>query len=177
MQPKQAKNVMPENPLPGNRITVDQTEDGPFVDIQLATDTDYLPAEAEIRNWISACLPNDRRGAEITVRIVGAQESQTLNSQYRHQTKPTNVLSFPADIPPELNISFLGDLVVCAVIVESEALAQDKSLKAHWAHMIIHGTLHLLGYDHVIDSEAVEMEAIETRILMDLGFPAPYEHS
>lgn len=156
---------------------MDQTVDGPFVDIQVATDTDYIPAEADISLWVSHCLPRDKQDAEITVRIVGPQESQSLNTRYRHQAKPTNILSFPADIPPELDIAFLGDLVVCAVIIESEALAQGKSLKAHWAHMIVHGTLHLLGYDHVVDSEATEMEALETRILTDLGFPAPYEHS
>ncbi len=165
------------NPPPGSKVIVDQTESGPFVDIQVATDTEYLPDEADLRHWLSACLPRDRLDSEITVRIVGPLESQTLNARYRDQPKPTNILSFPADIPPELQIAFLGDLVVCAAIVESEAVTQGKTLKAHWAHMIVHGTLHLLGYDHVEDSEAVEMEALETRILAALGFAAPYNYS
>lgn len=177
MQPRQAKSVMHVNPPPGSKVIVDQPEDGPFVDIQIATDTEYIPTGADLRCWVSACLPRDRLDSELTVRIVAPQESQTLNARYRDQTKPTNILSFPADIPPELKIAFLGDLVVCAAIVESEAMAQGKTLKAHWAHMIVHGTLHLLGYDHVEDGEAVEMESLETQILNGLGFPAPYDYS
>src|SRR5690606_24067449 len=94
---------------------------------------------------------------------------------YRHQDKPTNVLSFPADIPAELNLPLLGDLVICAPVVEREAMEQRKTLEAHWAHMVVHGTLHLVGYDHITEPEAEEMESLETKILTGMGFPPPYE--
>jgi probable rRNA maturation factor len=100
---------------------------------------------------------------------------RSLNSQYRNQDKPTNVLSFPADLPAELELPDLGDIIICAEIVEQEAATQKKSLKSHWAHMTVHGILHLLGYDHINDSDATKMEALETQILLKLGFIAPYE--
>jgi len=95
--------------------------------------------------------------------------------QYRNQDKSTNVLSFPADLPPELELPDIGDIIICAEIVEQEATAQNKPLKSHWAHMTVHGILHLLGYDHLKDSEAIVMEALETKILTTLGYTAPYE--
>jgi probable rRNA maturation factor len=112
--------------------------------------------------------------AEVSVYIVDEAESQELNSQYRGKDKPTNVLSFPADIPEEVGVPLLGDLVVCAPVVEREAQEQGKTLNAHWAHMLVHGTLHLLGYDHLEDDEAEVMEALETRLVTQLHFPAPY---
>lgn len=147
----------------------------PEVDVQIATADDNIPSDEDLRSWVAAALPEDRLASEITIRVVGTDESQALNAQYRGQDKPTNVLSFPSELPPELQIPFLGDLVVCAGVVEKEALDQGKTLLAHWAHMIVHGTLHLLGYDHETDAEADNMEALETQILSDLGFPAPYE--
>lgn len=147
----------------------------PEVDVQIATSDENIPSDEDFRNWVAAALPGDRLASEITIRVVGFDESQALNAQYRHQDKPTNVLSFPSELPPELQIPLLGDLVVCAGVVEREASEQGKSLCAHWAHMVVHGTLHLLGYDHESDTEAEEMEALETRILSQLGFPAPYE--
>jgi probable rRNA maturation factor len=108
------------------------------------------------------------------VYIVDETESQELNFQYRKKNKPTNVLSFPADIPDEVGVPLLGDLVVCAPVVEREAKEQGKTLEAHWAHMLVHGTLHLLGYDHIEDDEANVMEALETRLITQLKFPAPY---
>jgi probable rRNA maturation factor len=147
----------------------------PEVDVQIATSDENIPSDEDFRSWVAAALPGDRLASEITIRVVGFDESQALNAQYRHQDKPTNVLSFPSELPPELQIPLLGDLVVCAGVVEREAYEQGKPLSAHWAHMVVHGTLHLLGYDHESDSEAEEMEALETRILEQLGFPAPYE--
>lgn len=147
----------------------------PEVDVQIATADENIPSDEDFRTWVAAALPPEQLGSEITIRIVGSNESQALNAQYRQLDKPTNVLSFPSDLPPELQIPLLGDLVVCAAVVEREALEQRKSLEAHWAHMVVHGTLHLLGYDHEADAEAEEMEALETQILLDLGFPAPYE--
>jgi probable rRNA maturation factor len=147
----------------------------PDVDVQIATADENIPSDEDFRSWVAAALPDERRASEITIRVVGYDESKALNAQYRHQDKPTNVLSFPSDLPPELQIPLLGDLVVCAGVVEREAHEQGKSLTAHWAHMVVHGTLHLLGYDHECDADAEEMEALETRILGQLGFPAPYE--
>ncbi len=97
-----------------------------------------------------------------------------LNGQFRNKPRPTNVLSFPSDIPAELELPLLGDIVICAPVVRSEAAEQDKTLQAHWAHMTVHGSLHLLGYDHIDDDEAELMEALETRVLAGLGLPCPY---
>lgn len=149
------------------------------VDIDIASSSARLPAAGHIENWISqavAAIPQvGQTDAEVSVCIVDETESRELNLRYRHQDKPTNVLSFPAEIPPELNLPLLGDLVICAPVVEREAEEQHKSLDAHWAHMVVHGTLHLLGYDHITDQEAKEMEDLETIILLQMGFPAPYE--
>jgi probable rRNA maturation factor len=149
------------------------------VDIDVASGSTHIPVTEHIEHWISTALtavPDlDRPDTEVSVYIVDEPESQELNLRYRQQDKPTNVLSFPADIPPELNLPILGDLVICAPVVEREAVEQHKTLEAHWAHMVVHGTLHLLGYDHITDPEAEEMESLETRILTEMGFPAPYE--
>ena len=120
-------------------------------------------------------MENHRSEAEISLLIVDETEGAELNRQWRGKDGPTNVLSFPSDLPAELNLPLLGDLIICAPVVEKEAMAQKKSLDAHWAHMVVHGTLHLLGYDHVVDAEAQEMEALETRILKQLGYPDPYQ--
>jgi probable rRNA maturation factor len=148
---------------------------GPYVDLQIATTDDDIPAESSFIAWVTAALPPEKLDSELTIRIVSLAESEALNTQYRHHAKPTNVLSFPTDLPDEIDIPLLGDLVICAAIVESEAKTQNKALDAHWAHMVIHGTLHLLGYDHEEDDEAEVMEAMETDLLGALGFPPPYE--
>lgn len=149
------------------------------VDIDVASSSVRLPSTGQMEQWISAALVDapdfDHSNAEVSVYIVDEDESQELNLRFRQKDKPTNVLSFPADIPPELDIPLLGDLVVCAPVVEREAEEQTKTLDAHWAHMLVHGTLHLLGYDHINDADAEEMEQLETQILQRLGFPAPYE--
>ena len=145
-----------------------------YLDVQRATSCSPLPTDADLAHWAAAAVGEHRAEAEISLRIVDEDESQALNSQYRGQDKPTNVLSFPADIPPELGLPLLGDLVICAQVVAREAEAQHKALSAHWAHMVVHGTLHLLGYDHIADDEAEIMENLETRILGSLGISDPY---
>ena len=145
-----------------------------FIDIQIASDSQRLPSEQDFQQWAEAAVGSHRDEAEISLRIVDTEEGAELNQQWRQKQGPTNVLSFPSELPAELELPLLGDLVVCAPVVEREAGEQKKSLQAHWAHMIIHGTLHLLGYDHIDDSEAEAMEALETEIVKSLGFPDPY---
>lgn len=150
-----------------------------FVDLQIATASDdFLPDLAAMEKWIhNAILAGSEKEleeAELTVRIVDYDESRQLNFQYRNQDKATNVLSFPFQNPPGITLPLLGDLIVCKEVVENEAKIQGKTLTEHWAHMLIHGTLHLLGYDHIIDQEALEMEALETKLLIKLGFADPY---
>jgi probable rRNA maturation factor len=152
------------------------------IDVEVNSSSTKIPAIENIELWISTALHSDELNqAEVSVYIVDEPESQELNSQYRGKNKSTNVLSFPADIPDEVGVPLLGDLVICAPVVEREAQEQGKTLEAHWAHMLVHGTLHLLGYDHVDDDEADVMEALETRLITQLHFPAPYneilEHS
>ncbi len=136
---------------------------------------DGVPDTALITQWVSYALEGQRQQAILSVRVVDEQESEALNRQYRQQQKPTNVLSFPSDLPENFDPPVLGDLAICASIVANEALAQGKELQAHWAHMIIHGTLHLLGFDHGDDVEADLMEAREVVLLSHLGFANPYE--
>ena len=111
---------------------------------------------------------------ELTIRLVTPDESQQLNAEYRGKDKPTNVLSFPFEAPPQVPIPLLGDLIVCVDVVEQEAAEQGKTTTAHWAHMIVHGCLHLLGYDHIKDDEAEIMEGLEREIMAQLGFSDPY---
>ena len=149
------------------------------LDLQIATDESALPSQQQVADWATAALTAaayDRCDgeAEISVRIVDETEMVQLNGQYRDKHNPTNVLSFPTDFPCDTEIPLLGDLVVCARVVEHEARQQNKELNAHWAHMIVHGTLHLIGYDHINDQEADNMEQLETDILCNLGFPPPY---
>ena len=146
------------------------------LDLQIASSAAQLPTTEQLNTWANAALFGRCDSAELSVRIVDEEESQALNQQYRHKNSPTNVLSFPADLPDDIEIPLLGDLVICAPIVANEASQQGKQLDAHWAHMIIHGTLHLLGYDHIDDSEANIMEQLETDILTGLGFAPPYEN-
>lgn len=147
-----------------------------ILDLQIATDDNQnLPTEEQITQWLNVILPQFMDNAEITIRIVDEQESQQLNNTYRHKDKPTNVLSFPFESPIEIEVPLLGDLIICKQVVEAEAKEQHKSLTSHWAHMIVHGCLHLLGYDHILDEEAEEMENIEIDIMQQLGFINPYQ--
>lgn len=145
------------------------------IDVENNSQSQHIPTAEKIEHWISAALASQQlTEAEVSVYIVDEAESQELNSQYRHKDKPTNVLSFPADLPEEIEIPLLGDLVVCAPVVEREAQEQGKTLDAHWAHMLVHGTLHLLGFDHIDDVEAELMEALETQLITAMDYPAPY---
>lgn len=145
-----------------------------MIDIQKEAEDDGLPSDDELNYWVESALEPNNKGSELTVRIVELEESRTLNNQYRHKDKPTNVLSFPFENPPGLELPLLGDLVICAPVVRAEAKEQNKSLTAHWAHMVIHGTLHLQGYDHIQAADAEIMEAKEVVYLQKLGFPDPY---
>lgn len=150
------------------------------VDIQSAC-SEPVPDEDDIRSWIAAALigPEMREDTEVSVRLVAEDEMSRLNQAYRGKAGPTNVLSFPSDLPPELELPLLGDIVICAPVVIREAAEQGKSLSAHWAHMAVHGALHLLGYDHVKNEDADIMEGLESRILESLDYPCPYrgEHA
>ncbi|MDV7104797.1 rRNA maturation RNase YbeY [Vibrio sp. TH_r3] len=145
------------------------------LDLQLAVENSQnIPTENDFQRWLSAAVILFQPEAEVTIRIVDSEESQQLNRDYRGKDKPTNVLSFPFEAPPEVEINLLGDLIICQQVVETEALQQNKTLNAHWAHMVVHGTLHLLGYDHIDNEEAEEMESLEAEILLKLGFDDPY---
>jgi probable rRNA maturation factor len=143
------------------------------VDVQRAIDDG--PADEQITRWVDGVLRAEHQAdSELTVRIVDEQESAELNEQYRHKQGPTNVLSFPFECPPGVELNLLGDLVICAPVVQREAQQQQKQELAHWAHMVVHGTLHLLGYDHLQQDEAEAMENREIRIMEDLGYSDPY---
>lgn len=150
-----------------------------YVDLQLASEAlQDIPELPQMEQWIHATITavsDEKRDlAELTVRIVDCGESQQLNDQYRGKNKPTNVLSFPFQNPPGITLPLLGDLIVCKTVVEKEATEQYVTLLSHWAHMLIHGTLHLLGYDHIEDEEAELMESIEAKLMIQFGFGDPY---
>tara|TARA_B100001059_G_C17795049_1_gene562523 strand:- start:572 stop:1045 length:474 start_codon:yes stop_codon:yes gene_type:complete len=149
------------------------------LDVQLAVEVENnLPTEEQMSKWATAALlkRTEHEEPELTIRIVDEAESQELNHEYRGKDKPTNVLSFPFEAPAHVPIPLLGDLIICKQVVEREATEQDKTLTAHWAHMIVHGCLHLLGYDHIEDDEAEEMEGIERVVMAELGFEDPYKN-
>lgn len=145
-----------------------------ILDLQLASNAVGIPSEAKFQQWLDAAVLPFQADAEVTIRVVDSSESQQLNNQYRAKDKPTNVLSFPFQCPPGIELPLLGDLVICAAVVAEEAAEQGKALEAHWAHMVIHGCLHLLGFDHINDDDAAEMEAEEIQILQQLGIANPY---
>ncbi len=158
------------------------------LEIQNPANYSNIPSQDNVIQWVDLALSggsahdNDATTISVVLRIVDEAESQTLNHRYRHKNSPTNVLSFPFEMPQinqlneDENVSrHLGDLVLCAPIIEKEALQQHKTLMQHWAHMVIHGMLHLQGYDHLEKAQAEEMESLEISILEQLGFPDPYE--
>lgn len=144
------------------------------VSVQRATTSNSLPSASQFKDWVKAALEGRRDSGEISIRIVDEAEGADLNRTWRQKDYATNVLSFPAELPAEIGSSLLGDLVICAPVVAREAAQQGKTEEAHWAHLVVHGTLHLLGFDHETAAEAEGMEALETRILADLGYPDPY---
>ncbi len=144
------------------------------VDVQYAVTTDGMPEEDKIRQWVLQTLPEQKKDSELTIRVVDEAEIIALNRQYRGKEGATNVLSFPYEAIPGVTSELLGDVVICAPVVASESVVQNKSLDAHWAHIVIHGVLHLLGYDHHQDNEAHKMEARETELLDSLGYANPY---
>lgn len=145
------------------------------VEVQYAVSGEQLPSKQQIRNWAAAALDVEPDiSVEIAVRLVDEPESARLNQHYRSKSGPTNVLSFPMDNPPGVDSGIMGDLVICIPVVEREAREQNKDKLAHWAHMVVHGVMHLQGYDHQKESEAQRMESRESEILESLGFSNPY---
>jgi probable rRNA maturation factor len=144
------------------------------LELQIATDTKTLPHPSQFRAWVSAVLSKEYETAELTIRIVDEPESRKLNKKYRQHDNPTNVLSFPFEKINSIDLSLLGDIIICAPIVEQEILKTQKPFLAHWAHLVVHGTLHLIGYDHKNIKEATIMEKYEIKILQNLGFCSPY---
>ncbi len=149
------------------------------VHVQYALPERDLPSSVDIKRWAVEALEGRRTAAQMTVRIVNDNEAALLNQTYRHRQGPTNVLSFPFVLPVQKPTAsdvedYLGDVVICASVVAREAHEQHKELIAHWAHMVVHGSLHLLGYDHLADEQAQTMEALETTILARMGYPDPY---
>jgi probable rRNA maturation factor len=144
------------------------------LEVQRATSLQPLPGDQQFEQWVRAAL-GELNAAIVTLRIVGLEEMRRLNRRYRGKDAATNVLSFPADLPGAVDLPLLGDVVLCAPLVVEEAQTQGKAPDAHWAHLTIHGVLHLLGYDHVDRTGAAVMEGLEIELLGDLGIGNPYE--
>lgn len=147
------------------------------LDLQNPYEFDEIPSKSQLETWVVCALQQagcSIESPEITIRIVDAKESEQLNSDYRNKQKPTNVLSFPFEPPVQVESDLLGDLVICQSVMQHEACEQNKSELNHWAHLVVHGTLHLLGFDHIEESEAEEMESLEIQILKELGIGNPY---
>ncbi len=153
---------------------VTESTNGLDVEVQYIDRSRGVPTEQEFSAWASAALDAGGSSLEMVIRVVGEEESRQLNYRYRGKDKPTNVLSFPFAAPPDLEINQLGDLVICAPVVKREAAEQHKKESEHWAHMVVHGVLHLQGYDHQADREADEMEQREKKILAGFGIADPY---
>lgn len=145
------------------------------VEFSYGVSSKTVPEESLVSRWVASALGVADRKGGVGIRVVDLEEGRELNSRYRHKNYATNVLSFPADIPDSVPVDLLGDLILCGPVIAREALDQNKNENHHWAHMVIHGVLHLCGYDHVEPSQAVEMESMERRALAELGFPDPYE--
>lgn len=144
------------------------------VEVQYAVTDELLPTKNDIKRWAVAAIGDRMTHAELTVRLVDEAESTQLNENFRHKQGSTNVLSFPMECVEGIGLPLLGDIAICAQVVEREATAQNKEVVAHYAHMVVHGVLHLLGYDHIESEQAEYMEKLETEILGRLGYPDPY---
>jgi len=140
----------------------------------LQPDGAALPSQTDFEQWVGAALEGREQETELTIRLVENEESAALNFQYRNKQGPTNVLSFPFEPLTDLPLPLLGDLIICAPLVVKEARTQGKAVRAHWAHLVVHGVLHLRGYDHLDESGAGEMEGLEIKIMAYLGFDDPY---
>jgi probable rRNA maturation factor len=146
------------------------------VDIQFAIKAKGLPSKHQISKWACTALAGHRACAELTIRIVDENEGAILNKQWRNSRGATNVLSFPCNEMEKYLPGLLGDIALCAPVIMREAEEQGKTLESHWAHMVIHGTLHLLGYDHTSPEDAEKMEKLETALLEHLGYADPYQN-
>lgn len=148
-----------------------------YIDIQNATDEPLAMNEDEIIRLASLTLRDHKKSAELTVRFVKPDEITYLNSTYRKKNKPTNVLAFPSKVPAEIQLEypFLGDVIICPQILLAESKKLNKTLDAHWTLILIHGILHLLGYDHIKDDDAPIMQALEIKLLAELGYTNPYD--
>ena len=143
--------------------------------LQRVSENASIPPEKQFIAWLRIISQHiEIKEKNITIRLVDEAESQAFNKQYRGKERPTNVLSFPSQLPADLDAEYLGDIVICAPVVEREAREQNKTNLAHWAHMLVHGILHLQGYDHILDSQAREMERLEKEIIVDMGYTDPY---
>jgi probable rRNA maturation factor len=151
--------------VPKNRIKIA---------LQIMTHKPFIPSRYYLQRWVNKALLQRTSLSEITIRCVDKKESTYLNETFRHKKGPTNILSFPFAPPPGFFSPLLGDLVICAALLNQEAKQQQKTLLAHWAHLIIHGCLHLLGYDHSDSADALKMETLEIQLLEELGYENPY---
>ncbi len=147
-----------------------------IVDVQKVAEGS-CPEQEQFERWVDAALKHLDEDCELSIRVVDSEESAELNSSYRGKSGPTNVLSFPFDSPVPMEPRLLGDLIICVPVVEREAIEQNKMLNNHWAHLVVHGCLHLLGYDHIEDDEAEQMEALEISILQTLDIDNPYQET
>jgi probable rRNA maturation factor len=145
------------------------------LELQIVTTQDEIPSKDSFVTWSRAALRDERQQAEMVIRLVDEAEMQNLNLEYRGKDKPTNVLSFPSSLPEIVYSELLGDLVICAPVVVRESREQGKTKDAHWAHMVVHGVLHLLGYDHLSDVDAGVMEQLEREVITGLGYNDPYK--
>lgn len=145
------------------------------IDIDNASSDDQHPSPEEFQRWAELAIGDSRERAELSLRLVDEPEMAELNQHYRNKAGSTNVLSFPAELPDYIDEPLLGDLVICSAVVRREALEQGKACRDHWAHMVIHGTLHLLGYDHIDEQQAQAMETLEIELLASIGLNNPYE--
>ncbi len=149
-----------------------------ILDIQNPNEIADLPSNSDFNLWVKSALIQsgfNQECCEITIRVVDEAESQALNNEYRGKDKPTNVLSFPFEAPPPIESDLLGDLVICHAVMAKEAKEQTKAVSDHWAHLVIHGVLHLLGFDHIEEDEAQVMEALEVKILALMNINDPYK--
>ena len=147
------------------------------LELQSTLESAAIPPEQEFRYWAEAALAGHREEAELVIRLVDEAESRELNSRYRGIDAPTNILSFPASVPEVVETALLGDLLIAVPVVEREAQQQGKRIEAHWAHLVVHGVLHLLDYTHSDAQDAAIMERLEQEIMAGLGFPDPYAES